>query len=641
MQYRQLRRAALTVVVVAVSVIAVLWILESNLLRDAAIARIAKETGRDLVIDGGLDLHPGLRPRISARDVRFGNADWAAGPDMAQIEHLEVEFDLLALARGRWVFHDLRARGASFHLERDKEGRANWQWGSTAGQPGRGLEIRSLVIEDSRITLHDRSRDIELNATLTASGPAGHGQNSRVFALEGAGRFQGEELELEIRGGSLLALRGQEEPYPLEARIRIGETDATLAGTVRAALRAGDMSLKLQIAGPNAALLAPILNLPLPRTRPYVLSGDLVREEHVWRFDDFSGVVGGSDLTGSLSVDVAGERPLMVADLVSERIEFVDLAPAIGLEPGAILSDESDGERPLRILSDAGLQRAQVQRTDAQVMFRGKTFVSPRTEVLKDVEIDLELNNGVLQFTPLQFRFNGGALTLFASIYSDVEPAHSDIDIRLSGMRMQNILDLLRLEGSAEGTLEGRARFSARGDTLRSAMATADGDASLVMEQGLVSGTTVAALDAGFLEALTLVLGDGEPDPMTIHCLVAGFDIENGLMTARTAVLDSEETLIRGEGTIDLGKETLALRIQGRPKKPGIGHTRLAVTISGPFTSPSVDVDPSEILVRGALALGAGALLGPAAAILPFIDLGMSQDSDCLKWIMEAEQQGN
>jgi AsmA family protein len=55
---------------------------------------------------------------------------------------------------------------------------------------------------------------------------------------------------------------------------------------------------------------------------------------------------------------------------------------------------------------------------------------------------------------------------------------------------------------------------------------------------------------------------------MTIHCLVAGFDIEDSRMTTTTAVLDSEETLIRGEGTIDLDKETLALRIQGRPKKP-------------------------------------------------------------------------
>lgn len=61
---------------------------------------------------------------------------------------------------------------------------------------------------------------------------------------------------------------------------------------------ASDLRLNLHITGPNAALLAPILNVPLPRTRPYTLSGDLVHEGAVWRFDAFSGVVGGSDLTG-------------------------------------------------------------------------------------------------------------------------------------------------------------------------------------------------------------------------------------------------------------------------------------------------------------------------------------------------------
>jgi hypothetical protein len=111
---------------------------------------------------------------------------------------------------------------------------------------------------------------VELKATVTSSAPAGHhDQNARVVVLEGAGRFQGEAFELGMRGGSLLALRGQEEPYPLEAKIRVGETEATLAGTVRGPLPASDLRLNLNITGPNAALLAPILNVPLPRIRPY------------------------------------------------------------------------------------------------------------------------------------------------------------------------------------------------------------------------------------------------------------------------------------------------------------------------------------------------------------------------------------
>ena len=52
------------------------------------------------------------------------------------------------------------------------------------------------MIGDSRITLQDRSRDVELNAAITSAAPTGHDKNSRVLTLEGTGSFQGQELEL-------------------------------------------------------------------------------------------------------------------------------------------------------------------------------------------------------------------------------------------------------------------------------------------------------------------------------------------------------------------------------------------------------------------------------------------------------------
>jgi hypothetical protein len=57
--------------------------------------------------------------------LRFGNAGWASGLKLSEIRHLKVLVDLLALARGRWVFHDLLVCGAAFHLERDPSGKAN------------------------------------------------------------------------------------------------------------------------------------------------------------------------------------------------------------------------------------------------------------------------------------------------------------------------------------------------------------------------------------------------------------------------------------------------------------------------------------------------------------------------------------
>ena len=41
-------------------------------------------TGRALVIEGDLALDVSMQPRLTASEVRFGNADWSDEPDMAQ-----------------------------------------------------------------------------------------------------------------------------------------------------------------------------------------------------------------------------------------------------------------------------------------------------------------------------------------------------------------------------------------------------------------------------------------------------------------------------------------------------------------------------------------------------------------------------
>ena len=50
----------------------------------------------------------------------------------------------------------------------------------------------------------------------------------------------------------------------------------------------------------------------------------------VWSFSNFSGRVGDSDLSGTIRVDTGPKRPVMKADLVSNLLDFDDLAGFIG-----------------------------------------------------------------------------------------------------------------------------------------------------------------------------------------------------------------------------------------------------------------------------------------------------------------------
>jgi len=625
--------AGITVLIVLLAVAFVVFF-DWSMLRSALAERLTDELGREFVIDGRMDGRLGLQPRIEARDIRLANADWGTRPNMVEIESLQIRVDLRSLARGSLVFPSLQVRGAAVYLETDADGRSNWDLNRDRDEPPWIPLIERLVIEDSRLNIVDHRHEVEFDTIIAAAEATSPERGEQPVKADASGRFQGEAFDVAMRGASLVDLRAQDEPYPLEVEVQMGSTELVLTGSVERPFRPTDVVMALSIKGPNLYLLAPVLQLPFPSTRPYELSGDFLRTGDLWRFDDFSGTVGDSDLAGSVSLDVGREQPLMVADLVSEHLELVDLGPLIGLNPGEPTSGETNEEPPARLLPDAPLQREQIQKVDARVTFRGERVIAPQLP-FRDVELDLDLEDGVLKLTPLRFGLAGGTGDLFASIYSTVEPAHSDLDLRLSGIQLQAFFDEVGLEGAAEGVIEGRAVFATRGDTIRSAMGSAEGEAALVMERGKIDGSALALLDAGFLEALAVIIGNGEPETMQIRCFVAGLDIHEGVTSTSAMILDTERTLISGEGEADLRAETLSLRLEGQPKDPGIAHSRVPVEISGHVTALALEIDPSGIVVRGGLALGLGALFAPLAGILPFIDPGLAEDSDCLQLIDE------
>ncbi|OOC49169.1 AsmA family protein [Thioalkalivibrio versutus] len=650
---RTLTWLAATVGVIAVLLTIAILVLDWNMLRGPISQWVSEETGREFAIDGDLEGSISMHPRFTARDIRLANADWASEPDMLRVERLDVRLDLGALLRGQTVITDLRVHGAEVHLEADAERRVNWDLDTEerSDEPPQIPLIETMVIDESRLTYRDHGREFELDARLSSVEAVSPDEGALPVTLEGQGRIQGEPFDLSIRGASLVSLRDTDEPYAIELDAQVGPTAFAITGTLLHRPDQMHLDMDLHLAGPDLALLVPILHIPLPATPPYELAGHLVRENDLWRFEDFDGTVGESDLSGLVTFEAGPERSLITADLLSRNLQFEDLGAVIGVSPDLREGEAEDGgeaedlgegeaedggeaedetEPAPRVLPDAPLQVEQIQKNDVRLTFRGERIVA-RGLPLNDVELDLEIEEGILRLSPLRFGLAGGTFDLFTSIYSGGDTVRTDYDLRLSGIQLRNIIEGTPMDGSGEGVLEGRALFSTTGDTIRSALATADGEVAIIMERGRIDGSLLRLLDIGFLEALTLVRGDTVPDAVHIRCFVAAFDSEDGVMKSTTLLLDTEDTMIAGDGEIDLDEETFVLDIKGEPKETGIARTRVPVRVSGPFTAPSIDIDPSELVIRGGLAVGLAALVSPIAAVAAFLELGQAEDSDCLR----------
>lgn len=165
-------------------------------------------------------------------------------------------------------------------------------------------------------------------------------------------------------------------------------------------------------------------------------------------------------------------------------------------------------------------------------------------------------------------------------------------------------------------------------------LAVSDGHITLMMTGGKISLLIIegAGLDVG--QAAPLLLGKDKSTD--IRCAIGDFKVDNGLLNSQIFVFDTSDSNIDGNARIDLKDETIDAEIESHPKDFSIGSARTPITITGRLKQPTIGLDPKQLAARTASAVVLGAFLTPVAAIIPFIELGLGEDSDCRELIEQA-----
>jgi hypothetical protein len=113
-----------------------------------------------------------------------------------------------------------------------------------------------------------------------------------------------------------------------------------------------------------------------------------------------------------------------------------------------------------------------------------------------------------------------------------------------------------------------------------------------------------------------------------VRCAVAGFQAHDGVLASQTLILDTEQVLIVGEGSIHMDSEAIDLSLRGHPKRFGF-RVRSPALVRGTLSHPSYAIQPRDVVAQTAAAVALGVLLTPLASALAFVDPGLSKDADC------------
>lgn len=647
-------------IVVALPALAIVFILtfDWNRARPWINAKVSDAIDRPFAIRGTLEVEwerPAERmaagertwrdhipwPHLLANDVHVGNPAGMPARDMASVRSFSFSLNPFPLLRRTIHIPLLRFDSPRVDLLRTDARRNNWTF-KRNDEPSRWkLDLERVMLTDGVVHIKDAVTEADVTAqvrTLERDSTYGVG-----WTLNGT--YNGAPVSGTGKAGAVLSLKQHNVPYPVRADMRSGKTRIAIEGTVTRPSKLAALDLKLDLAGASMDQLFAFTRVLLPTTGPFSTSGRLTAtladDGSRWVYDGFSGKVGSSDIGGRLEYVRGGERPRLSGKVRSKQLVFTDLAPLIGAD-----SNAAKRARNAETLQPAGkvlpVEEFKTERwtaLDADVHYAADRIIREKTLPISKLSTHLKMQEGVLTLDPLSFGIAGG--TLRSTIRLDSSRSESRYAIRATAkisarkIQIKQLFPRIEEMQATVGQVNGDAQLSAVGNSVASLLAASNGELKTVINQGTVSKMLLekAGLNVGNI-ILTKLFGDKQ---VQLNCVAADFAVTDGVAKTRSFVIDTDEAIITVEGAINLAGEQLDLRINPQTKALRLFSLRSPLYVRGPFKQPDVSVD------KGVLALKAGsaaalAAAAPLAALLPLINAGPGEDSDCARLVAQARE---
>jgi len=626
--------AAIVLGVVALLVL-VLVLFPWNTLRGPLADYLSHKTGRTVKIAGDLTVKLAWHPWIDVRGIAISNAPWSDEPVMASVGRVGLRVVPLSYFT-RLRIPEIEIDSPRAILERSPSGAKNWILGDSViggdtTDAGDVPLLGRIRVRDGHVRYRDPDPRLRIDVrahALTAT--ARDGSESLVFS--GDGTLRGGRFTFAGEGEGLGALRAVGDPFALVFHARTGDTQAWFDGTI-VPDEPDNVRGFIKVRGKDMAELYPLLPAPVPWTPPYELRGDVAHLPDRWKVTNLRGKVGRSDLAGTMEILTDTPRRKLVADLASARLDYRDLGGFVGLPPGRATDARSAPQqaaarklaRAERVFNDDRFDLARLRDYDAQFRFRGRSIRVDRVP-MDDVQMNIVLDNGVLRYDPVEVGIAGGTVRLTGTLDGTAETPRLAARVEGRNLDLARIFPELASPRGKTGRFGGFVKVAAQGQSVARMAASADGEGALIMSGGEASALALLLTNLDLAGVVPLVIGGDRT--AALHCAVSAFAIGDGIVAPRLLVIDTSRVRIDGSGTIDLGRETYDLTLASKSKQFSIFALRGPILIGGSLRDPSVAPSVAPVAARVGVAAGLAAV-SPPLALLPFIDLGATEDVDC------------
>lgn len=648
---------AALVVAVFVGAVVILFNLDFNAFKEQIAAEAKKATGRELTIKGDLELNLfTLSPGLVVEEVRFANARWGSRKDMARIKRFEVKVAILPLLSGELEVQRVVLVGADVLIERDRQGRGNYQFKSAKPAKAKakpkskakakrktaeagddeaaslpGLTLREVTIKDAKVVYRDARSGQKL--TLRVEDMTVRGGTSDPLEIDLNGSYNRAPFTAKGRLGMLAALvTPAEKPWPVALTLKAGGATVHLKGSVKRPAEAAGLDLRVSVEGKDMSALAPFAGAPVPPLGPYSVGVRVLgRPDRAINLRDLVAKVGDSGVRGRVDLNLKG-KPRLTAVLNAERIDLADFvkppAKASGKGGGAKKSKgaapKRKSKKAKRIFPGDPLPLDGLKAVDATVDMTVKKLLAQGV-VMENLEARVRLRNGNLKLAPFAADLSKGKVA--GTVQLDTRTQTPTLGLALKGTKIDigKLLEDLEITDVVFGSIDTEVNVSGQGKSVRQIMAGLNGRTHILMGKGRMKSNALELYGGGAARVATQALFGKQGEYTVINCFVNRFDVKNGRATSKAMLFDTDYATVWGEGTVSLATERIKYEVDPRPKKTKI-TSAVPVSVRGTLADPSFKVNPiaTAVNVTGLL----GSILGKSGAAG---NSGASGSNPCLE----------
>lgn len=515
-------------------------------------------------------------PVVSVRDVRIAQPAWVGPGDFIRVKTAAVRVPMFALLFGHFRPDRVSIDGARIALVRDVSGKANWEPDHKPQSRGHGdrPSLSDLTVSNSEVVIRDAKRGLMIGGPIGVDGAHG-------LRYAATGTFQDTPAKLELTGGRITGI-DPTAAYPFMATLASPALRMAVKGSMRGVLDTRHFSADITAQAPTLKNLDHLIEAGLFGSQPIDLTGKIRHDGRDWYVDRIGGRMGRSYFTGLATIHKDGGRTNIDAKVDARQFDFDDLADTEGRAESAA-RNAAVGPR---VISPTRINLSKLGKTDGRLVFAAHRLLSSGGTVFRSLSGTLTLDHRLVTVSNIVATLANGRMTGMVRVdHRSGIPALA-VDLRLSGLTLDA---LVGKPDMISGPVRGHILLTGQGDTVREAMAHANGKAAIVATDGRVQRTIADVLGQNLSGAVVHALSAPSKD-VPLRCLVANFHAVRGVLVPNPLAIDTGASVGRGSGRIVLDGERIDLTLAGASKSNAVLRIADPIHVGGTLSSPSVSV---------------------------------------------------